>query len=210
MPAARVRWDEQLDLVRNQKKSHVVVVRAAESARMAAISDAITAFDRRPVPKSLDADRSTTRTAVSSLSSMCCLMNGRPRRAVTFQSIDRMSSPGWYSRTSANSRPRPLNTEWYSPLNRDSTNPLVRSSNRFTCCATSGEKTWESAIMETERPPARAGRLRRPRLPGHRPRTWFSSGVVARGGPSPSRRRAERSSGPAGTPAPGKSASGKS
>ena len=36
-------------------------------------------------------------------------------RAVTFQSIVRTSSPGWYWRTSMNSMPRPLNTEWYSP-----------------------------------------------------------------------------------------------
>ena len=36
-------------------------------------------------------------------------------RAVTFQSIVRTSSPGWYWRTSTNSMPRPLNTEWYSP-----------------------------------------------------------------------------------------------
>ncbi len=33
-------------------------------------------------------------------------------RAVTFQSIVRTSSPGAYSRTSANSMPRPLNTAW--------------------------------------------------------------------------------------------------
>ena len=33
-------------------------------------------------------------------------------RAVTFQSIVRTSSPGRYSRTSANSMPRPLKTAW--------------------------------------------------------------------------------------------------
>ena len=33
-------------------------------------------------------------------------------RAVTFQSIVRTSSPGAYSRTSANSIPRPLKTAW--------------------------------------------------------------------------------------------------
>ena len=32
-------------------------------------------------------------------------------RDVTFQSMLRMSSPNWYSRTSENSMPRPLNTE---------------------------------------------------------------------------------------------------
>jgi hypothetical protein len=36
-------------------------------------------------------------------------------RAVTFQSIDRTSSPGSYSRTSSNSMPWPRKTEWYSP-----------------------------------------------------------------------------------------------
>src|SRR6185503_2661729 len=36
-------------------------------------------------------------------------------REVTFQSMFRMSSPNWYSRTSENSMPRPLKTEWYSP-----------------------------------------------------------------------------------------------
>src|SRR6185503_10216554 len=38
-------------------------------------------------------------------------------RAVTFQSMSRMSSCGSYSRTSSNSMPRPLNTLWYSPAN---------------------------------------------------------------------------------------------
>src|SRR6267154_1993444 len=36
-------------------------------------------------------------------------------RAVTFQSMARMSSPGRYSRTSTNSMPVPLNVERYSP-----------------------------------------------------------------------------------------------
>ena len=39
-------------------------------------------------------------------------------RAVTFQSMSRMSSPGWYWRTSENAMPRPLNTEWYCPAMR--------------------------------------------------------------------------------------------
>ena len=34
-------------------------------------------------------------------------------RAVTFQSMMRISSPGWYCRTSENAMPRPLKTEWY-------------------------------------------------------------------------------------------------
>ena len=36
-------------------------------------------------------------------------------RAVTFQSMMRISSPGWYCRTSENAMPRPLKTEWYWP-----------------------------------------------------------------------------------------------
>src|SRR6267154_1191085 len=38
-------------------------------------------------------------------------------RAVTFQSMARMSSPARYSRTSTNSMPVPLNVERYSPTN---------------------------------------------------------------------------------------------
>ena len=104
---------------------------------MQAISLAMRALDANPVPKSCDPERSTISRAVSSRSSTCCLMKRRPRRAVTFQSIARMSSPGWYSRTSENSSPRPLNTERYSPLKSDSTSPRVRSS----ICFTRAEKT---------------------------------------------------------------------
>ena len=42
-------------------------------------------------------------------------------RAVTFQSMLRISSPGWYSRTSWNSMPWPRNTLAYSPPNTEST-----------------------------------------------------------------------------------------
>src|SRR6476619_2971130 len=59
-------------------------------------------------------------------------------RAVTFQSIDRTSSPGWYSRTSANSIPCPLNTERYSPVNSEFTRPRVRNSRSLTCRRISG------------------------------------------------------------------------
>src|SRR5215510_5439 len=44
----------------------------------------------------------------------------------------RMSSPNWYSRTSLNSIPRPLNTEWYSPASDSFTSRLVRISIRRT------------------------------------------------------------------------------
>src|SRR5688572_26507125 len=123
---------------------------AAANASTAASSDATSALDLAPVPNSLDAERSTIRRAVSSRSSTYSFTKGRPRRAVTFQSIDRTSSPGWYSRTSENSRPRPLKTEWYSPLKRASTSPRVRSSIRRTCAEISLEKTREG-------PPAARG-----------------------------------------------------
>ncbi len=58
-------------------------------------------------------------------------------RADTFQSIVRYSSPGTYSRTSANSIPCPLNTDWYSPLNTVLTRPRVRSSISLTCRSSS-------------------------------------------------------------------------
>src|SRR5581483_8577808 len=54
--------------------------------------------------------------------------NGRPVRAVTFQSIDRTSSPGTYSRTSSKSMPRPLKTEWYWPANVSCASRFVRIS----------------------------------------------------------------------------------
>src|SRR3954471_12464251 len=59
-------------------------------------------------------------------------------RAVTFQSMLRTSSPGWYSRTSENSMPCPLNTERYSPVKSEFTSPRVRSSSSFTCRRISG------------------------------------------------------------------------
>ena len=52
-------------------------------------------------------------------------------RAVTFQSMVRISSPGWYSRTSSNSIPCPLNTLWYSPENTSLTSRRVRISMRL-------------------------------------------------------------------------------
>src|SRR5205823_5754437 len=61
-----------------------------------------------------------------------------------FQSMLRTSSPGWYSRTSANSIPCPLNTERYSPENSEFTRPRVRSSSSF---------TWRRMSGGTPRPP---------------------------------------------------------
>ncbi len=59
-------------------------------------------------------------------------------RAVTFQSMVRTSSPGTYSRTSRNSMPVPLKTEWYSPLKTSSTRRRVRISILRTAARTSG------------------------------------------------------------------------
>src|SRR5687768_2361868 len=59
-------------------------------------------------------------------------------RAVTFQSMLRTSSPCWYSRTSENSIPCPLNTERYSPEKSELTSPRVRSSRSLTWRRMSG------------------------------------------------------------------------
>ena len=56
-------------------------------------------------PKSPDAETSTRSQTTSSRSSWNCLTNGRPARAVTFQSMVRTSSPGTYSRTLSKSMP---------------------------------------------------------------------------------------------------------
>src|SRR5687768_12099255 len=53
--------------------------------------------------------------------------------------MERTSSPGRYSRTSANSIPCPLKLERYSPLKREFTIRRVRSS---TC------RTWRSSSVE--------------------------------------------------------------
>ena len=62
----------------------------------------------RPVPKSPEPLTSTSSTTVSSRSSSNTFTNGAPARAVTFQSMLRMSSPYWYSRTSAKLMPKPM------------------------------------------------------------------------------------------------------
>ena len=63
--------------------------------------------------------------ALISRSSWCCRTKGVCMRAVTFQSIVRISSPGWYSRTSSNSMPRPRNTLRYCPASRSLTDRLA-------------------------------------------------------------------------------------
>ena len=70
----------------------------------------------------------TTKNTVSSRVSTNFLTKGRWERAVTFQSIVRISSPGTYSRTSENSIPCPLKTDSYSPPKRSLTSRVVRIS----------------------------------------------------------------------------------
>ena len=62
-------------------------------------------------PKFSDALASTTNMTVNSLSSTYRFTYGWPVRAVTFQSMVRISSPGTYSRTSSKFIPLPLNTD---------------------------------------------------------------------------------------------------
>ena len=87
-------------------------LRAAEKARSAPSIAAASVLERARLPNVPLALTSTASTTVSSRSSTNCLTCGRPVRAVTFQSMVRTSSPGTYSRTSANSIPRPLKEEW--------------------------------------------------------------------------------------------------
>src|SRR6202041_3197327 len=101
----------------------------AENAKTLASSAARSRLDRAPEPKFPDALMSTSRKMVSSRSSVNFLTNGRPARAVTFQSMVRTSSPGLYSRPSSKSMPRPLKTEWYSPARLSLTMRRVRISN---------------------------------------------------------------------------------
>jgi hypothetical protein len=82
----------------------------AEKARTEAISAANSRFDWSPEPNKPDPLKSTIRIKVSSRSSTNFLTNGWFIRAVTFQSIERTSSPGWYSRTSSKFIPCPLKT----------------------------------------------------------------------------------------------------
>src|SRR4029079_11911880 len=87
-------------------------------------------------------------------------------RAVTFQSMLRTSSPAWYSRTSANSIPCPLNPERYSPVKSEFTSPRVRSSSNLTWRSTSGgtagdvgDGRWTTGDGRSA--PRSVGRLRR-------------------------------------------------
>ena len=72
----------------------------ARLASSAEISAARSFLNCAPPPKFSEPLTSTASMTVSSRSSTNFLMKGWPMRAVTFQSIARMSSPGTYSRTS--------------------------------------------------------------------------------------------------------------
>ena len=100
----------------------------AEKASTLAISAASSRLLCAPEPKSPDALTSTMSRSVSSRSSTNFFTNGRPARAVTFQSMVRTSSPGTYSRTASKFMPRPLKTLWYWPASESVTSRLVRIS----------------------------------------------------------------------------------
>src|SRR5213075_3102621 len=75
---------------------------------------------------------------LSSRSSRYFLMYGAFMRAVTFQSMARMSSPGSYSRTSSKSSPEPRNTLRYVPRRASSARIRALISTCFTTRRTSG------------------------------------------------------------------------
>src|SRR5258708_13918931 len=70
------------------------------------------------VPKRELALTSTSSITVNSRSSSNSLLKGWLNRAETFQSMNRISSPAAYSRTSRKLIPRPLKALWYSPVKR--------------------------------------------------------------------------------------------
>src|SRR5258706_5689241 len=75
---------------------------------------------------------------LSSRSSRYFLMYGAFIRAVTFQSILRISSPGSYSRTSSKSRPEPRKTLRYVPTSASSARIRALISTCLTTRRTSG------------------------------------------------------------------------
>jgi hypothetical protein len=152
------RAHDVLDAVAEQTSPTRSLLRTAARASTAASSVASSLLKRPCVPKRSEPDRSTTSITVSSRSSSYWRTNGRRMRAVTFQSMARTSSPGWYSRTSANSIPCPLNTERYSPAKAELTRPRVRSSM---------SRTWRSTSAGTMLAPAASAR------------TWCASAACA-------------------------------
>ena len=102
--------------------------RIAEKASVAAISATSSRLSSLLVPIANDRDRSTANITVNSRSSRNTFTCGSPARALTFQSIERTSSPNIYGRTSSNSMPRPLKAERYWPASTSLTMRLVRIS----------------------------------------------------------------------------------
>src|SRR3954452_14294073 len=84
------------------------------------------------VPKSTEGLRSSRNQHVSSRSSWKSRTCVTSVRAVTFQSIARVSSPGWYSRRLARSIPVPRNSVPYSPWSRPSSLRTTVQSSRWT------------------------------------------------------------------------------
>ncbi len=110
-----------------------------------------------PEPKRPDALTSTRNITVSSRSSTKRLTKGAPMRAVTFQSMERTSSPGWYSRTSSNSIPCPLKTLWYSPEKTSLTRRRVVISMRRTFLRTSATLRSDVSVADGLRSASRMG-----------------------------------------------------
>ena len=75
-------------------------------------------FEYLVVPNVIDGDTSSATTTFSSRSAWVCRTNGAFRRAVTFQSIRRTSSPGRYGRCSSKSKPVPRSGLVYVPIRR--------------------------------------------------------------------------------------------
>ena len=95
--------------------------RSAVNINTAATSTAVSILLKRNEPNEPDAEISTAKITVGSRSSQNVFTKGVPARALTFQSMLRISSPGTYSRTASNSIPRPLKTLRYSPASRSFT-----------------------------------------------------------------------------------------
>lgn len=128
MPAALAWRDELLDHFGEQQQPHPVLVADGRERQDACHFRGQLPFRLLPEPNRPEPLRSTMRSTVCSRSSRNFFTNGWFIRAVTFQSIARTSSPGWYSRTSSKSIPWPLNAEWYWPASVSSTRRRVRSS----------------------------------------------------------------------------------
>ncbi len=93
-----------------------------------ATPSATSALRRSAVPNVIDGETSSRSHAVRARSGTWTRTCGTAVRAVTFQSIRRMSSPGSYGRTWASSVPPPRSWARYSPGSRPRIRrPIVRS-----------------------------------------------------------------------------------